>query len=358
MYGLELGLDFQIFRLDHTIRYDAFCDDFGPMDLSSIVDFSCSMDRELAHFPEKKIVFCADTGRRALTNAVFLLGAYMVIRQRKSPDQVAATLSCVDPTLLEPYRDASFSRGLFRLRLVDCWRGLDRARRLGWVRHGAAGHLWGAVDVDEHRHYARPANGCIRAAVPGRVFLVDGPRTEGAEGGGDGDGADADSTAALAAALLDLGVRTLIQLQGPADAVIIDGGHSEIAGGGRDEFASRGVRRVCLQCDTGLGPFLAAAAAAEPGDAVAVRSPAGGGAGQAARGDGAGELAALHLMGAWGFGAREALAWLRVVRPGSVAGERAQRFLCAVDAARYSLRSSGGGRVGAAAGLVEPPAAS
>ena len=40
-----------------------------------------------------------------------------------------------------------------------------------------------------------------------------------------------------------------------------------------------------------------------------------------------GTLAATHLMVAHGFSAREAMGWVRIMRPGSIVGEQ-QRFLC------------------------------
>jgi cell division cycle 14 len=43
-----------------------------------------------------------------------------------------------------------------------------------------------------------------------------------------------------------------------------------------------------------------------------------------------GTLVALHLMRSCGFGAREAMGWLRIMRPGSVIGEQ-QHYLCAVE---------------------------
>ena len=43
-----------------------------------------------------------------------------------------------------------------------------------------------------------------------------------------------------------------------------------------------------------------------------------------------GTLIALYMMRSCGFGARAAIAWLRIVRPGSVIGEQ-QRYLCAVE---------------------------
>ena len=52
----------------------------------------------------------------------------------------------------------------------------------------------------------------------------------------------------------------------------------------------------------------------------------------------------LYLMRSCGFSAREAMGWLRIMRPGSVIGEQ-QHYLCAVDAALQAARrrASGGG---------------
>ena len=44
-----------------------------------------------------------------------------------------------------------------------------------------------------------------------------------------------------------------------------------------------------------------------------------------------GTLIALYLMRSPGFTAREAMGWLRIMRPGSVIGEQ-QRYLCSVEA--------------------------
>jgi cell division cycle 14 len=44
-----------------------------------------------------------------------------------------------------------------------------------------------------------------------------------------------------------------------------------------------------------------------------------------------GTLTALYLMRSWGFGAREAMGWLRIMRPGSVIGPQ-QHYLCRMEA--------------------------
>ena len=53
-----------------------------------------------------------------------------------------------------------------------------------------------------------------------------------------------------------------------------------------------------------------------------------------------GTLIALWLMRTHKFEAREAMGWLRIMRPGSVIGEQ-QRYLCSVDETLRVVRMSG-----------------
>ena len=108
-------------------------------------------------------------------------------------------------------------------------------------------------------------------------------------------------------------------------------------------FEDSGIRHLRLEFDDCSIPpdhvasaFLAAADAAfAAGGRVAVHCRA-----ELGR---TGTLIALYLMRSCGFTAREAMAWLRIMRPGSVIG-RQQHYLCRVEAA------------GAAAGTADPPA--
>ena len=57
----SLPEQFRCFQLIHNIKYRALRNDFGPMNLSSIVVFIQSLDDELKDFPEKQIVLCVST---------------------------------------------------------------------------------------------------------------------------------------------------------------------------------------------------------------------------------------------------------------------------------------------------------
>ena len=330
------GGSFRSFRLDDTIQYWPYCDDFGPMNLACVVHFIRSIDAELASFPTNNIIWCIDDGKRSLTNAVFLLGAYMILKQEKPASEAADRFSWIASDMLEPYRDATHSIADFHLQLIDCWRGLEKGVQHGWVRFAASHYMWGAVDIDEYAHYDNPANGNLHEVVPGKLVALKDPMDLGAADYRDGVGGMRDfSPSYYAAVLAGMGVSTVVQLGAPRYAA--------------DAFTSRGFAHFCLDFGPSACPPDAVVAAffqamdAAPG-AVAVHCPTGLGR--------TGTLAALHLMRSHGFTAREAMGWLRIMRPGSVCGEQ-QHYLCAVQAATEArLRpspSAGRGTAAAAA---------
>jgi cell division cycle 14 len=283
------------------------------MDLASIVSFVQLLDLETVMFPSCRIVYCVESGRRALSNAVFLVGSYMILKHKMSVDEVRKTFDWVNSSLVEPFRDATFSEPDFGLTLEDCWRGLARSRNIGWVQYQAGEGTWGKINLADYTHFGDMSNGNLHAVVPGKLIAFQGPVAP----------PDGQSDDLLSRSSLNYYAQTFRAL-GVTDVVRLNEAEYD-----RAHFTASGIRHHDLPFRDCTAPpprvveeFFRIVDEAE--GVVAVHCLAGLGR--------TGTLAGLHLMRSWGFTAREAMGWLRIMRPGSVIGEQ-QHYLCEVEGA-------------------------
>ena len=321
--------------LDATIScYTPFCDDFGPMNLSTVYSFCKLIETQRAKDESKNTILTVAAEVRAVTNAAFLLGAYMIMHLSYSPDAVSKSFVPMQRWLLS-YCDVSPGTPSFRLSLTDCWEGLWRAKQLSWASFAPGG-----FEQSDYEHLDNPLNADLHEVVPGKFIAMRGPVA--IQGGRTYEdlpsGARNFSPAHYADILQQYDVRVVVRL---------NEARYEAAAWEEEGLALADLPFKDCEAPPAavVAKFLAIAEGA-PG-ALAVHCKAGLGR--------TGTLIALYMMKHHGFTARQAMGWLRIVRPGSVIGPQ-QQYLCdaeeAIWAAGEAHRRRGGPAVWLDAGAT------
>ena len=175
--------------------------------------------------------------------------------------------------------------------------------------------MWGKINIPQFENYTDPANGDVQEVVPGKFVAFRSPLNLGGQEYFDTKiDVRLFSPAYFVEIFQDMGVSTVIRLNQPRY-------HAKT-------FTWHGFQYFDLSFKGSTCPPNSMVAAffqivdAAPG-AVAVHCDTGIGR--------TGTLIALWLMRTHGFTAREAMGWLRIMRPGSVIGEQ-QHYLCAFEA--------------------------
>uniref|UniRef100_A0A8B9QFJ0 protein-tyrosine-phosphatase n=1 Tax=Apteryx owenii TaxID=8824 RepID=A0A8B9QFJ0_APTOW len=132
--------------------------------------YCCKLNKKLKSFSlsRKKIVYYTSFDQRKRANAAFLIGAYAVIYLKRTPEEAYRTLlSGSNPPYL-PFRDASFGNCTYNLTILDCLQGINKALQHGFFD-------FKTFDVDEYEHYERVENGDFNWIIPGKFLAFSGP---------------------------------------------------------------------------------------------------------------------------------------------------------------------------------------
>ncbi|KAL2915651.1 cell division control protein 14 [Polyrhizophydium stewartii] len=141
------------FSIDTQLVYINFYSDFGPSNLSHVMRF-CEMLQEKFRNPataNKKICLYSSMDMDKRANAAFLICAYMVIVQKRTPEEAYQPLMGLTPPFV-PYRDAGYGAATYHITVLDCIRGLHKALTIGLLDLEN-------FDLEEYEFYEKVENG-------------------------------------------------------------------------------------------------------------------------------------------------------------------------------------------------------
>nr|XP_023668966.1 dual specificity protein phosphatase CDC14A isoform X2 [Paramormyrops kingsleyae] len=303
------------FCTDEEFVYENFYADFGPLNLAMLYRYCCKLNKKLKTrcssvvctciqmlksftLTRKRIVHYTSFDQRKRANAAVLIGAYAVLYLKKTPEEAYRALVSGFNAPYLPFRDASFGNCTYSLTILDCLQGIHKALQHGFFD-------FETFDVDEYEHYERVENGDFNWIIPGKLLAFSGPHPKTKIE----NGYPLHAPEAYFPYFRKHNVMTVVRL----NKKIYDSRRFTDAGFDHyDLFFADGstpsdaiTQRFLHICESTNG-------------AVAVHCKAGLGR--------TGTLIGCYLMKHHGFTAAEAIAWIRVCRPGSIIGPQ-QHFL-------------------------------
>ncbi|OQV19366.1 Dual specificity protein phosphatase CDC14A [Hypsibius exemplaris] len=288
------------FNTDSELVYDSFFDDFGPLNIAKVYRY-CEKVQKLLLLNEearkRKVVhYTSLTEDRKFVNAAWLIGAYAIIKLKKTPEEVLPQLEAAARRNIISFRDASCGPATYKLPLKDCLIALHRSIELRFFDYDS-------FDLEEYEYYERVENGDFNWITP-KFLAFCGPHQRTKL-----DGYPVHAPEEYFKYFKEHNISTIVRLNSPQYSA--------------ERFVTAGFDHKDLIFPDGTSPadhilkeFLRIAETAKGGLAIHCKAGLGR----------TGTLIAAYLMKHNQFSASEAIAWCRIVRPGSVIGQQ-QHYL-------------------------------
>uniref|UniRef100_A0A3B3UR65 protein-tyrosine-phosphatase n=1 Tax=Poecilia latipinna TaxID=48699 RepID=A0A3B3UR65_9TELE len=268
--------------------YFSFYADFGPLNLAMLYKYCCKLNKKLKSFTmsRKKLVHFTSYDQKKRANAAFLVAAYSVIYLKRSPDEAYRTLISGNNTPYLPFRYKPTNMHQLAA-LQHCFLDFE------------------TFSSEEYEHYERVENGDMNWIIPGKILAFSSPHARNRVE----NGYPLHAPEAYFEFFSQNNVTDVVRL----NKKLYESRRFEDAGFEHHDFffmdgstpSDLIVRRFLHVCESAEG-------------AVAVHCKAGLGR--------TGTLIACYLMKHFRFTAAEAIAWIRICRPGSIIGPQ-QNFL-------------------------------
>ena len=302
------------FSTDDELVYWNFWEDFGPLNLGQLYRF-CQIVTGLLSDPSlagKRIVYFSSMQSDKRANAAFLICAFAMLYLKRTPKEAFEPFVNIQPPF-PAFRDASKFKCTYDLTILDCLEGLYKAMSKGFVD-------FGSFELEEYEYFERVENGDLNWLVKDKFVAFAGPQATKRH---TGEGYYTLTPEDYVPYFKSNNVTLVIRLNKKYYSA--------------SQFEQHGIKHEDLFYTDGSCPsdeildsFLRLCEN-EKG-AIAVHCKAGLGR--------TGTCIGAYLIKHYGFTAAEAIAWMRICRPGSVIGPQ-QWYLHTFEARLAKARAEG-----------------
>lgn len=160
--------DAHFFCTDTSLTYEPFFSDFGPLNVGQTYRF-CKMlmaKFENRKYKDKKIYYYCGAKPQFKANSACLVAAYMIIYKGYNSAQAYRPLKAYEPYI--PFRDASQGVCSYRLTVENVCQAFDVALRHRWLDYEN-------FNVDEYEYFECVENGDLNVIVPNQYVAFCGP---------------------------------------------------------------------------------------------------------------------------------------------------------------------------------------
>nr|XP_031844579.1 dual specificity protein phosphatase CDC14A-like [Nomia melanderi] len=280
------------FSIDDELVYNHFYNDFGPLNIACLYRYCHKVNKKLQSpaNKHKQIVHYTSQTEDKRANAAYLVASYALLYLNRSPREAYNALFMGGDVPITPFQDASMGTSIYKIHLLDCLNALQKAASFGFFN-------FDDFDLAEYQKYEDTRNGNLNWMVPQKFLAFMGPSTE--------PGTPYHPPECYIDYFKRNGVTAVVRLNKKS----YDASRFTEAGiSHHDMFMPDGTvppKRVLHQ-------FLSLSE--NTSGPIAVHCKAGLGR--------TGSLIAAYLIKHYKMTAREAIAWIRICRPGSVIGHQ------------------------------------